>query len=91
MRIRHKITLWIAGAGVLASLLFSVIVFCEMIEQPYRLIDNDLESMGRTMVRLVETARTRSEDSVQKGLPFDTQQYWVKIYDDHRQVCIKQS
>ena len=47
MRIRHKITLWIAGAGVLASLLFSVIVFCEMIEQPYRLIDNDLESMGK--------------------------------------------
>jgi two-component system OmpR family sensor kinase len=86
VKIRYKITLWIVFAGVLTSLLFSVIVISEMIEQPYELIDKDLETMASTMVRLVETARNLSEDSVQKEFPFDTGRYWVKIYDDHMNV-----
>ena len=86
MKIRYKITLWIVSAGVLTSLLFSVIVLWEMIEQPYELIDKDLATMAKTMVRLVETARNQSEDFVQKEFPFDTGRYWIKIYDDRMNV-----
>ncbi len=86
MKIRYKITLWIAGAGVLASLVFSVIVFREMIEQPYRLIDKDLDSMAGTVVSLFETTINPSEDAVQKEFPFDTGRYWIKIYDDRMNV-----
>ena len=86
MKIRYKITLWIAGAGILASLVFSVIVFWEMVEQPYRLIDKDLETMAGTVVRLVETTTTQSKDPAQKDSPFDTGQYWIKIYDDRMNV-----
>jgi signal transduction histidine kinase len=86
VKIRYKITLWIAGAGILASLVFSVIVFWEMVEQPYRLIDKDLETMAGTVVRLVETTTTQSKDPAQKDSPFDTGQYWIKIYDDHMNV-----
>jgi two-component system OmpR family sensor kinase len=86
LKIRYKITLWIAGAGFLASLVFSVIVFQEMAEQPYRLIDRDLESMAGTAVRLFETTTTQSKDIAQKDLPFDTGRYWIKIYDDHMNV-----
>jgi two-component system OmpR family sensor kinase len=86
LKIRYKITLWIAGAGVLASLVFSVIVFQEMAEQPYRLIDRDLESMAGTAVRLFETTTTQSKDVAQKDFPFDTGRYWIKIYDDRMHV-----
>jgi two-component system, OmpR family, sensor kinase len=86
LKIRNKITLWIAGAGVLASLLFSVIVFQEMAEQPYRLIDRDLESMAGTAVRLFETTTTQSKPPHQKDFPFDTGRYWIKIYDDRMHV-----
>ena len=88
MKIRYKITLWIAVAGVLASLIFSVFVFLEMAEQPYRLIDKDLENMAGTVVRLVETTTTQSKDSAQKDSLFDTGLYWIKIYDDRMKVCI---
>jgi two-component system OmpR family sensor kinase len=60
VKIRYKITLWIAGAGVLASLVFSVMVLWEMAEQPYRLIDKDLKTVAETIVRLVETTTTQS-------------------------------
>jgi two-component system, OmpR family, sensor kinase len=86
LKIRYKITLWIAGAGLLASLLFSVIVFQEMAEQPYRLIDRDLESMAGTAVRLFETTKTQSTPAQQKDFPFDTGRYWIKIYDDRMHV-----
>ena len=86
MKIRYKITLWIAAAGVLASLIFSVFVFWEMAEQPYRLIDKDLENMAGAVVRLVETTTTQSNDSAQKDSLFDTGLYWIKVYDDHMNV-----
>ncbi|MCG6971996.1 MAG: HAMP domain-containing histidine kinase [Desulfobacterales bacterium] len=86
MKIRYKITLWIAGAGVLASLVFSVIVFLEMAEQPYRLIDRDLESMAGTAVRLVEPISNRSKGAKQKVFAFDTGRYWIKIYDNRMNV-----
>jgi two-component system OmpR family sensor kinase len=86
LKIRYKITLWIAGAGILASLVFSVIVFQEMAEQPYRLIDRDLESMAGTAVRLVERTATQSKAVAQEGSPIDTERYWIKIYDDRMHV-----
>jgi signal transduction histidine kinase len=86
MKIRYKITLWIAGAGVLASFVFSVFVLWEMAEQPYRLIDQDLESMAETVVRFVETTTAQSKDSARKDFLFDTGQYWIKIYDDRMNV-----
>ena len=86
MKIRYKITLWIAGAGVLASFVFSVFVLWEMAEQPYRLIDQDLETMAETVVRLVETTTAQSKDSARKDSPFDTGRYWIKIYDDRMNV-----
>ncbi|HKJ30853.1 MAG TPA: HAMP domain-containing sensor histidine kinase [Balneolales bacterium] len=86
MKIRYKITLWIAGAGVLASLVFSVIVLWEMVEQPFRLIDKDLDTMAGTVVRFVETTTTQPKDAAQKDSPFDIGQYWIKIYDDHMNV-----
>jgi len=86
VKIRNKITLWIAGAGVLAGLVFSMIVLWEMAEQPYRLIDKDLETMAGTVVRLVETTTTQSKDFAQKDSLFDTGLYWIKIYDDRMKV-----
>ncbi len=86
MKIRYKITLWIAGAWVLASFVFSVFVLWEMAEQPYRLIDQDLETMAGTVVRFVETTKTQPKDYTQKDPPFDTGRYWIKIYDDRMNV-----
>jgi len=89
VKIRYKITLWIAGAGVLASFVFSVFVLWEMAEQPYRLIDQDLETMAGTVVRFVETTAAQSKDAVRKDFPFDTGQYWIKIFDSRLNVLYR--
>jgi two-component system, OmpR family, sensor kinase len=86
MKIRNKITLWITGAGVLASLVFSIIIFEEMKEQPFRLIDGELETIARVMVRLVQSAPMQPTNSAGDDLPFDGQRYWIKIYDQRMQA-----
>jgi signal transduction histidine kinase len=50
VKIRNRITLWITGAGLLAALLFSVIISYELIEQPFEMLDRELDSQAYTML-----------------------------------------
>lgn len=86
MKIRNKITLWITGAGVLASLVFSIIIFEEMKEQPFRLIDEELETIAQVMVRLARSAPMQPTNSAGDDWPFVGQHYWIKTYNQDMQV-----
>ncbi len=50
MNIRNRITLWITGAGLLAGLIFSLIISHELIEQPFELLDKDLDGHAYTLL-----------------------------------------
>ncbi len=86
MKIRHKIALWITGAGVLVSLVFSVIVFLAMMEQPYRLIDDELNTVAHVVMPLASTAGEKPQGINHSQLPINSKKYWIKIYNDHQAV-----
>ena len=44
MKIRHRIMVWVAGAGLLTSLVFSLVVFWELREQPLKMMDSQLQA-----------------------------------------------
>jgi len=50
VNIRNRITLWITAAGLLAGLLFSIVISFELIEQPYKLLDAELDSQAHTLL-----------------------------------------
>ena len=83
MKIRHRITLWITGAGILASLAFSLIVFVEMLELPNDLINAELESVVSALAvqgdALVSSEKTLQPDS----LRLDISRYWIKVFDSN--------
>ena len=80
MKIRNKITLWITGAGLLAGLLFSAIISYELVEQPYALLDADLDSQAHMLFSLLFTGDTHGTVNINKGL-LDRlgQHYWLQI------------
>ena len=79
MTVKTRITLFIAGAGFIASLLFSVIVFLEFMEQPFQLLDTVLrEEAYRTTGEIVKGQR-KSQSVGSAANAMDT--YWIKIYD----------
>jgi len=77
MTVRSKITVLITAAGVVASLVFSCIILLEMMEQPFRLIDADLESTGQRVVQAV--AAGGIEEAVPSSM--NDSHYWLEVND----------
>jgi two-component system OmpR family sensor kinase len=86
LKIRLKIALWITGAGVLVSLVFSTIVFLAMIEQPYRLIDDELNTAAKAVMRIAYPAGEKPETAKNDMAPNNFKGYWIKIFNDHMKV-----
>ncbi len=86
MKIRQKIALWITGAGVLVSLVFSIIVFLEMIDQPYRLIDDELNTVAQVVMHMAYPAGEKPKEIQNNTAFINSKDYWVKIYNDRMTV-----
>jgi len=83
MTIRKKIALWITGAGVLVSLVFSLVIFLEMLEQPYEIIDRDLKATARTVVRMIADHQNHGAAFTPDILPLIGGRYWFKVYAEN--------
>ena len=82
MKIRHKITLWVAGAGFLTSFVFSSVVFLEMREQPLQLLDSQLEMTSDALAKqMSKEPRLLEAKTPNKLIIIQGKRYWVKIYD----------
>jgi len=90
LKIRQKIALWITGAGVFVSLVFSIIVFLEMKEQPYQLIDDELNTVAQDVMRIAHPAGENPEAMQSKNALINSKEYWIKIYND-RMAIVYQS
>lgn len=92
MKIRNKITLWITGAGLLAGLLFSLIIFYELIEQPYDLLDGELDSQASTLLAGINPhAGVLSPKSNKAMLDSIGRLYWFKVFNGKRQLIYASS
>ncbi|SMC28160.1 Signal transduction histidine kinase [Desulfacinum hydrothermale DSM 13146] len=79
MTVRQKITLLITAAGFLSSLVFSCIVLWEMLEQPFQIIDSELEAMARHAVHFISKSkqnRTPDDPSF-----IGNERYWLVVLD----------
>lgn len=89
--VKTRITFFIVGAGFLSSLLFSVVVFYESIEQPFELLDTLLkEEAYRTAAMLVK-AQKESNSMFLDSASREMSRYWIEIYDGGTRKTIFQS
>jgi len=86
VKIRYKITLWITATGVFVSLVFSLIIFMEMRELPYKSMDAGLQAIAQILGRLAVTEKIASGNRFAGELPVDLNQYWIRIYDGHMRI-----
>jgi len=88
MKIKTKISLWITGAGVLVSLIFSLIVFYEMSEQIWRQLDHELKITIRNVYNMVKNSETKEdgETSLTPSFFLDSNHYWVRVWQGEKLV-----
>jgi two-component system, OmpR family, sensor kinase len=81
MKVRTKFTLWISLAGLATATIFSLFVYVELVQEPYRLIDRELTEIAGTVFNNLafsesgEEAHLHHEDR-------HVQRYWLKIIDN---------
>ena len=82
MKIRTKITLWITSAGILVSLVFSLIVFYEMSEQVYRQIDDELTATAENIFEVIKESEARHIDqaSLSTEIFLDSRRHWIRAW-----------
>ncbi len=76
MTVRQKITLLITAAGFGASLIFSCFIVWEMKEQPFRIMDSDLEATAARACQIVLEKKVP-----ETSLFIGDQHYWLKVID----------
>ena len=74
MTVRRRIMLLIVGTGLISGFLFSGVVFYELVEQSFRLLDSVLEEEAHKVIELLEHAKGQPNLQVDDG-------YCIVIYD----------
>lgn len=91
MQIKKRIIILVFGAGLFVSLLFSVVVFLELIEQPFMILDTELKEAANRSISFslnsTNEAGSPSHDIVKKIM----ESYWVEIYQPGSKNILYQS
>ncbi|MEF3169065.1 MAG: HAMP domain-containing histidine kinase [Deltaproteobacteria bacterium] len=81
MKIRHRIVLWITGAGLVTSLVFSLVIFIEMVEQPFEIMDDHMKTTARFVAQEL-SAQPQAEAALRLDAYFAAAWApWVRVYD----------
>lgn len=85
MKIRFRITLWITLAGILSSLVLSLIIFFEMEGESHELLDQELDASAGS---LIKNLKISPQGTLTFGGILDdfSTPYWIRIYDKQRRV-----
>lgn len=90
MTVKTRITLFVAGAGFFASLLFSLVVFLELVEEPIEFIDMVLKEEAYEFAGMFDNAR-RNLKPAPSQCTLPAYPYWIEIYDQETNALLYQS
>jgi signal transduction histidine kinase len=80
MKVRTKFTLWISLAALVTATIFSLFVYVELVEEPYRLIDRELTEIAGTVFNNLEFSESGGEAHLRHE-DRHVERYWLKIID----------
>ena len=81
MTVKRRISLLVAGAGFAASLLFTLAVFAELAEQPFHILDAELEQEARRAAIAVARHLPASGPVAYRPDGVDADHVWLRIVD----------
>lgn len=92
MTAKTRITLLVAISGFVASLIFSVVIFLELIEQPFDIMDNMLkEEAQRTLQTILKQQKNSDSKSPDNNDTNPMSAYWIEIKEQGSDKLIYRS
>ncbi|WP_020587025.1 sensor histidine kinase [Desulfobacter curvatus] len=84
MKIRKKITIWISGAALFSTLAFSSLIFFELTEEPFKLIDKELVHMATVLAQRIKENTDHQKALNLNDMPYDPDEYWIVAENDQK-------
>ncbi|MDY0376526.1 MAG: HAMP domain-containing sensor histidine kinase [Desulfobacterium sp.] len=84
MKIRKRIALWISGTALLSTVVFSSIIFFEVMEQSFTIIDKEIEHIAKALVEQMELQKQKQLPYDLSNLPYHPDLYWIKVIDNRK-------
>lgn len=82
MKIRHRIMMWVVGAGLLTSFVFSLIIYWELHDSHLDMMDSQLKASAAVVeAKLAQAQKQAGGQDI--GLPVFFNHYWIKVYDQN--------
>ena len=83
MSIKYRIALLVTAAGFIASLLFSGVIFYELIEQPFDILDMELFKEAEYTAGLIESEQLEmAKEGVQNQQVLKSVTGWIRVFDN---------
>ncbi len=86
MKIRKKITLWISGTALLSTIVFSSIIFWRLMEEPFKLIDQEIQHMAAALALQMTAVKTVSGPYDLSGMPYNPDTYWIMVKNNKGKI-----
>ena len=81
MNIRHRITLWASLAGLVSTVVLSLMVFFWGLETPYEFLDQELELRAHSLAEELARRQVARTPAGEDTLESFSHLYWARIYD----------
>jgi len=91
MTVKKRITLLVAWTGFITTLLFSVVLFYELIEQPFDILDRELKEEAYRAIKMRVTGQSKSEFPPADPDDAEFYPYWLRIYEQDSNRMLYQS
>jgi len=91
MKIRTKFTLWISLVSLSTAVLASLIVYIELLEEPYKMIDRELYDVVGTALNAVDFSQPAETGRRLQKLDYHINRYWFKITDNNGKTVFSSS
>ncbi len=86
MKIRNRISIWVSLAGLLSTIVLSLIVFFWGLETPYEFLDQELEIRTRSITETLIREQQEKSGLGAASLEHLSSLYWTRIYDGEKRL-----
>lgn len=81
MKVRTKFTLGISIASLVTAILFSLVIYHELLDVSYDSIDKELNAVAGTLFSHLDLSEPRETGQLPQQYAYLIERYWIKIFD----------
>ncbi len=91
MTVKKRISLLVIAAGLITSLLFSIVVFLESIEQPFKILDQLLKDEAYSIIQTFRKQNNKFVTEASNHEQISDYSYWMKICEQGKTKILYRS